>query len=291
MTRKYPKLTIENVRFWYWMRTPRMSGHDIANEIGCHYQSVYNFMRRYSIPIRNYSEAGKVMFEDPSKVKIFEERYEDLPLLTEENVWKWYWFNNPKWSIPDIAKKVKCSINTVNRFMVKQKIPIRDRCSANKERFNCPSKRVKYDLTRRSKDFKKKQSIITKKAMASSDVREKISKGRKIAWEDSLKRQNMLKGIKKRSESQMSKKQSRILITFYNRGPLFLSELVNMIDFKKYSKSALHASTVRLFRRNFLTRERKINKKSNRNNNLEYKYKVSEKAIQFLTLKEDPMGS
>ncbi len=71
MTEKYPQLTIENVRYWYWESDPSKSGHDIAKEVGCCYQNVYNFMRRYDIEIRDYSESGKVRFQDPEKFFFF----------------------------------------------------------------------------------------------------------------------------------------------------------------------------------------------------------------------------
>lgn len=67
MTYKYPLLTVENVRYWYLECDPQMSGYQIADEVGCCYQTVYNFMRRHNIKIRDYSESGKVRFQDPKK--------------------------------------------------------------------------------------------------------------------------------------------------------------------------------------------------------------------------------
>lgn len=62
LSEKYPLLTVENVQYWYWKCDPKWSGHDIAKVIGCHFQTVYNFMEKHGIPIRDYSNAGKVMF-------------------------------------------------------------------------------------------------------------------------------------------------------------------------------------------------------------------------------------
>ena len=63
MPKSYPLLTVENVQYWYWERDTPMSGHDIAREVGCYFQKVYEFMKQHQIPIRNYSDAGRVLFQ------------------------------------------------------------------------------------------------------------------------------------------------------------------------------------------------------------------------------------
>ena len=57
MTNNFPKLTELKVRYWYEELDPAWSGQDIANEIGCHKSTVYNFMQKKKIKIRDYSEA------------------------------------------------------------------------------------------------------------------------------------------------------------------------------------------------------------------------------------------
>ena len=71
MTKKYPLLTVENVHYWYWEHDPPMSGHDIAKEVGCYFQLVYEFMRQYGILIRNYSQASRELFDTPQKYQAY----------------------------------------------------------------------------------------------------------------------------------------------------------------------------------------------------------------------------
>ena len=67
MTDNFPDLTEENVRYWYEECDPAWSGHDIANEVGCSIQTVYNFMRKKKIKIKSYSEAEKNANKCPHK--------------------------------------------------------------------------------------------------------------------------------------------------------------------------------------------------------------------------------
>jgi endo-alpha-1,4-polygalactosaminidase (GH114 family) len=71
MTELYPLLTVQNVQYWYWEHDPQMSGHNIAKEVGCYFQKIYEFMRNHNIPIRNHSEAGNVLFQDPKKYQAY----------------------------------------------------------------------------------------------------------------------------------------------------------------------------------------------------------------------------
>ena len=66
------------------------------------------------------------------------------PLLIFENVKYWYWEHNPGYSTVDIAKVTGAPIIAVRRFMLKNKIPIRDRSEANINRFKCKPKLEAY---------------------------------------------------------------------------------------------------------------------------------------------------
>lgn len=74
----------------------------------------------------------------------------------------WYWECDPKWSITDIAIKIGCTINKVNRFMKKHNIPIRNRSEAAKNMHKCPPKRKSFIISHNSIKFKQKQSKLTK---------------------------------------------------------------------------------------------------------------------------------
>ena len=73
MTDKYPKLTIDNVIYWYWVCDPGWSQKDIANAIGCNNSTVAAFMKRHKIEVREPSTAGKNRYKCKWKREEFEE--------------------------------------------------------------------------------------------------------------------------------------------------------------------------------------------------------------------------
>lgn len=72
MTKIYPKLTKENVEYWYWMCDPGWSQIDIAKAVGCNPGTVSHFMKRSGIPTRNSSDAQLERYACPHKREDFE---------------------------------------------------------------------------------------------------------------------------------------------------------------------------------------------------------------------------
>ena len=57
MTEKYPLLTAESVKYWYWGCEPAYSVIDIAKVTGTSQATIYMFMEKNRIPRRSRSEA------------------------------------------------------------------------------------------------------------------------------------------------------------------------------------------------------------------------------------------
>ena len=74
MTDKYPLLTVESVKYWYWECDPAYSLIDIAKVIGVNQATVYRFMVRNGIPRRNRSEANVNRFKCAHKKEAFVRR-------------------------------------------------------------------------------------------------------------------------------------------------------------------------------------------------------------------------
>jgi len=83
---------------------------------------------------------------------------EAYPLLTEENVWYWYWGCDPLKSGHDIAKEVGCYFQKVYVFMKNHDIPIRSYSEAGKAMFEDPIKHQAYLKARMSPEYLQKQS-------------------------------------------------------------------------------------------------------------------------------------
>jgi len=183
MTKKFPKLTVGNVNYWYWSCDPAWSGLDIAKAVGSNYSStIYKFMEKNHIPRRRSEEAAKNMYKcnfkvdhildghrtteyrvkisqiskamwsDPLKRKLTVNNLKEalkenrkFPSLTVENVNNWYWNQTPLWSTQDIADYLGCAQATVYNFMKKHNIPMRERSVANAVVHNHPVKRKNYE--------------------------------------------------------------------------------------------------------------------------------------------------
>ncbi|MBA7525884.1 hypothetical protein ES705_18043 [subsurface metagenome] len=176
---------MENVLTWYWNSTPNWSLYDIAKKVDCSAQTVLDFLTDNNIPRRDYKEAGKVMLQCPHK-RVTPKKY---PLLTYENVFHWYWEEDPPWSMEDIAEKVGCTGGNVSRFMKYNNIPRRDHKDAAKNIFKCPTKKKNYRLT---KEQRQKLSLTMKDRMG-----DRISNRQRIILQELLKNKSMFISVKK----------------------------------------------------------------------------------------------
>ena len=71
MTEKYPLLTFESVKFWYWECDPAYSVGDICKVTGAPYTTIQRFMSKNNIPKRNRSEANFNRFKCAHKKEAF----------------------------------------------------------------------------------------------------------------------------------------------------------------------------------------------------------------------------
>ena len=71
MTEKYPLLTVESVKYWYWECDPAYSSGDIAKATGANQNTVLDFMEKNGIPRRTMSEAGLNRFKCEHKKETF----------------------------------------------------------------------------------------------------------------------------------------------------------------------------------------------------------------------------
>ena len=71
MTEKYPLLTFESVKYWYWECDPAYSSGDIAKATGANQNTVLDFMEKNGMPRRTMSEAGLNRFKCEHKKETF----------------------------------------------------------------------------------------------------------------------------------------------------------------------------------------------------------------------------
>jgi len=134
---------------------------------------------------------------------------EAYPLLTEENVWYWYWGCDPLRSGHDIAKEVGCYFQKVYVFMKNHDIPIRSYSEAGKAMFEDPKKHQAYLKARMSPEYLQKQS-----------------ESHKALWKDSelrAQRSRLLKGL---FEKVLTDVQKVILYSLKDKKRKFVRELV-----------------------------------------------------------------
>ena len=71
MTDKYPLLTVENVKYWYWECDPAYSSGDIAKATGAKQDTVLDFMKidkkksqQFSHLIATLQQSGAIKIND-----------------------------------------------------------------------------------------------------------------------------------------------------------------------------------------------------------------------------------
>ena len=71
MTDKYPLLTAESVKYWYWECDPAYSIIDIVKVTGAPFSTIQRFMNKNDIPKRTRSEANLNRFKCAHKREDF----------------------------------------------------------------------------------------------------------------------------------------------------------------------------------------------------------------------------
>jgi predicted DNA-binding protein YlxM (UPF0122 family) len=310
MTDNFPLLTVDNVYQWYWYNEPKYSMKDVAKEVGCGASTIHRFMEKHDIPRRSLSAALNISWTTEGKRV---HRYEQWELLTVENILNWYWNSDPKWSLNDIAQKIKCSDQTVLDFLRDNKIPRRDYIEASKVMHSCPSKSLK----------RKKYPLLTYKnvnhwyweidpPLSTSDIAERVgcsqSNVSKFMRENDIPRRSdkdaalnifrfptkkknykisdmakkNLSRVMKEKE-RISERQSLILQELQKHKIMFIADLVEVPHFKgKITTRILRQSTYLLFKRKLVNRVLDYNPSSKPNCHNQYKYSITSKGSEVL---------
>ncbi len=168
---KYPNLTIENVKQWYFKNN--LSAYDIMEKVECkNVNTIYKFMEKNNINRKSYSEAMKSRWKNPEKrkkldsIKWFESvnqkkrerRKLEHPELTVENIKMWYWKYG--WSTPEIADHLEIPQPNVIYFMKIEKIERRSYSQASKNWYKNKEKKEKYLLSTIGKNQSKILNIF-----------------------------------------------------------------------------------------------------------------------------------
>lgn len=299
MSESYPLLTVENVQYWYWERDPQMSGHDIAREVGCYFQKVYEFMKKHKIPIRNYSEAGKVHFQDPKKYHAYLKvrmRPEYLKKQSESHTK--LWVNNPDLRqqrstlLKGLYEKVLTEAQKVVLFVLKDKkekfvrelvqqsslgkdffwrqmMTLRNRglvSSVRKHDYlsNPKKKYSRYSIT--EKGFKVLNYNLVNDPFVFDDLVKKV-KNRQ------LERPDLVESNKK----YLGRNQKIILKILSSGKSYFAKDIYQLTDLKKIEKSLCM-----LYKRGFVDRKKEINANSKNRNKREYIYSLTESGSNLI---------
>ncbi len=284
MTKKYPLLTIQNVKYWYRECDPNWSQKDIASKVGCAPNVISYFMITNNIPTRNPSEASLNRFKCPRKLENHREA------MSQEEVRN----NRSKamikaWQKPDaINNLIRASRKNLGftQFKILQVL------------YNDSNKSLK-DLANNLHSFTRKQlnstlrrlstrGFVTRKKNNSSKRKRYFysitEKGRRIY--DDNNNEETIRNLKRRREinkaialsltgPRLGNVQAKILSLIELKGPLYSSEIVSELQKKSISSGTTKGSLSRMIKNKFLFRTLKFNKELSNYNKMEFKYSLN----------------
>lgn len=300
MTVKYPLLTVQNVHYWYWECDPPKSGHDIAKEIGCCFQSVYNFMRAHNIPVRDYSESGKVRFQDPEKYEAMMEIKRDPEYRRKESE-----SNKKLWTSAEkrmqkseemkrISEKWLSNYQKVILFLMQneEKKFLReltadtglDKKDLNRNlRFLCRRGLMKYEKefdTKLQMNRKCNHYFITQKGITILKYNQKHNTFEYDKLIERLKNNKKTNPTtKNRNKSYIGKNQRILLRILNNDEPMFARELQKMTNLSVVS---IDDSLRLLCNRELVERKKDIDLATMRNNKNCYIYSITGKGSSLI---------
>lgn len=186
------------------------------------------------------------------------------PLLTEKNVYYWYWECDPDYSMKYIANKVGCSVGCIQKFMESRDIPRRTLTEANLNRYNNPEKLNAFLESMHSPELSKKHSEIRVKLM--SDPRIK-----KIAFD----------ALEKAHERCVGKVQKLLLQILLITGKITGNELSRLKIVKKPIQN-IYGALKDLARRNFINLNKIKKPNLSGNQSIQSQYNLTQKGRNFI---------
>ena len=300
MTEKYPLLTVQNVQYWYQERDPPKSGHDIAKEVGCCYQNVYNFMRAHNIAIRDYSESGKVRFQDPEKYEAMMEIKRDPEYRRKESE-----SNSKLWTSAEKRKQKSEEMKKISEKWLSdyQKIilflmqnedkkflreittdtGLNKKCLNRNLRFLCRRGLMKCEKEFDTK-LKRKQAcnhyFITLKGIKILKHNQKHNPFEYDNIIEHIKNNKKTNGAtRERNKSYIGKNQRILLMVLNDNEPMFARELQKMTNL---SLASIDGSLRLLCKRMLVVRKKEVDLASVRNNKNSYRYSIIENGSSLI---------
>ncbi len=116
MTEKYPLLTVESVKYWYWECDPAYSSGDIAKATGANQTTVLDFMEKNGISRRNMSKAGLNRFKCEQKKEDFVKRMNEPEFKQKQSqraIVNWKKSSNRKEILERLKRNVESMLGNV----------------------------------------------------------------------------------------------------------------------------------------------------------------------------------
>lgn len=292
MTKEYPLLTKQNIRYWYWGCDPHWSQLDIANEVGCSYSLVSYYMIKEKIPRRDSSKAQFNRFDCPHKLKDFHETMssQEVRDSISEGLGKaWQEPNSRRNLIKANQERVK-EIIGLTQFKVLEVLyknhnkslidlaSFPSLSSFTKKQLDGALGRVyKRDFITRNNGFRDKKTKIKVFYYSINDLGKKIYEDNNN--EEMINKLRKWHKINKNTTSRqvgarLGKVQLKIISLIKKKGPLFFSEIASELKKDSIGHSAIQHSLILLSKNKFLFRRKMYNKNSKINNKLEFKYSL-----------------
>ncbi len=303
MTELYPLLTVENVKYWYWEVEPHWSAIDIAKAVGCHPNTVYNYMKSHNISVRSTSNANINRFNCPHKYdKFLKQRQSEefriqqsdiaLEIMKRPNIRSKYLraIKEAKTYILSNYQKILlfllnshtslfltdfCKITELGRRKLDNalqglfKRQLVSRVKARNSNTSNPYKyHFKYSITQKGIDVL--DFVLLRRTFEYKQLLRDIKSGINKMYRPNPKFLNII---------NIGKNQLEIMKVLQKEGPKFLTDLTSIFQLPKRS---IDSSLRRLCSRGFLKKEKKVNPSNFRNKTKHFLYSLDDKGVNFL---------
>ncbi len=294
MTEKYPLLTVENIKYWYWECNPAYSVIDIAKVTGVNQATIYGFMERKGIPRRSRSDANINRFKCEHKMEAFV-RQRNTPKLKENqsNLAIGYWSDPSKRKkmmngftnyIENVLGVLQAQIlyllkNSEGMFLsdliknIKKDKNILDRSLRSLHQRGLVARQKQINHNTRNSNALQYHYSITDEGVVLLNEKKKEPKFKSLLkhLEDfTVKNKSALKNNS--ISVYLGKNQKIILRLFQDKHSLFLTDLKELTSLDRV---VLDKSLKGLFTRGILSRKKELNHNSS-NHPKHFKYRITE---------------
>jgi len=294
VTDKYPLLTVESVKYWYWECDPAYSVNDINKVTGAPTTTIIKFMNKNGISKRTMSEANFNRYKCAHKREAFIEQRNSLEFKKNQSR-----ISASLWQDDSIRKKIVNGIKKFNESILGEvQIKVLFALSNFKGMFftdlktiitnnkNCVNDALRKLCNRGLLTRVKKVNPNTNRTITSQYYYSVNDKGIKLLAQkekdprfyslfDSLKdsnTRNIIEQNKNSISTYLGKNQKEILRWFQDRNSLFLMDLKKLTSI---DEKILDRSLKGLFTRGILSRKKET-KPNSLNNNRYFRYYLTE---------------